>query len=142
MIRELESKDIEQVMEIWKESTIKAHNFISEDYWIESYKIVKDDYLPISKTFVYVEEKDIKGFISILNGDFIGAIFVDINSQGTGIGTALIDFVKSKYDKLSLAVYKNNKKSVEFYKKSKFILEKEEINEETNEVELIMTWRK
>ena len=141
MIRELESKDIEMVMDIWKEATIKAHNFIPKEYWIENYNIVKNDYIPLSKTFVYVEE-DIKGFISILNDEFIGAVFVHVGSQGEGIGTALMEFVKTRYDKLSLAVYKNNKKSVGFYKKSNFVLEKEEIDDDTKEIELLMTWKK
>ena len=33
MIRKLRNEDIEKVMKIWKDSTIKAHDFISKEYW-------------------------------------------------------------------------------------------------------------
>ena len=32
MIRDLKQKDIDKVMEIWLESTIKAHDFMPETY--------------------------------------------------------------------------------------------------------------
>lgn len=32
MIRKLENRDIETIMSIWKDSTIKAHDFIDEEY--------------------------------------------------------------------------------------------------------------
>ncbi|MBE6067452.1 MAG: N-acetyltransferase [Clostridium lundense] len=140
MIRELETNDINKVMEIWKHATIEAHNFINKEYWLDKYNEVKNVYIPMSKTFIYEEDNDIKGFISILNDDFIGALFVDISSQGKGIGSELIDFVKERYNKLSLDVYKNNKKAVEFYKSIGFILYEEKIDEDTNEKELIMRY--
>lgn len=139
MIRELEINDINEVMEIWKYATIEAHNFINKEYWLGKYSEVKDVYIPMSKTFIYEENNDIRGFISILDDNFIGALFVDISSQGKGIGSQLIDFVKKRYNKLSLAVYKNNKKAVEFYKGAGFVLDEEKIDEGTNEKELIMT---
>ena len=33
MIRDLKQKDIDKVMEIWLESTVKAHDFMPEKYW-------------------------------------------------------------------------------------------------------------
>ena len=58
MIRQLQNKDIDKIMEIWLESTIDAHKFISKEYWNENYNIVKDMYIPMSKTFVY-EDNDV-----------------------------------------------------------------------------------
>ncbi|WP_097027696.1 N-acetyltransferase [Clostridium peptidivorans] len=141
MIRELEAKDINRVMEIWKHATLEAHSFIDEKYWLGKYNEVKDIYIPMSKTFIYEESNNIKGFISILNDDFIGALFVDISSQRKGIGGQLVDFAKKRYNKLSLAVYKNNTKAVEFYKSVGFVLDEEKIDEDTNEKELIMRWK-
>lgn len=140
MIRELEANDINKVMEIWKHATIEAHSFIDKEYWLDKYNEVKGVYIPMSKTFIYEESNDIKGFISILNDDFIGALFVDVSSQGKGIGSQLVDFVKGRYHTLSLAVYENNKKAVEFYKSIGFILYEEKIDEDTNEKELIMRY--
>ena len=115
MIRDLKQKDIDKVMEIWLESTIKAHDFIPEKYWQDNYNAVKDIYIPQSKTYVYEEGEEIKGFISILNDDFIGALFVSPNEQGKGIGSKLIEYANAKFNNLKLAVYKQNQKSVDFY---------------------------
>lgn len=131
MIRKLENKDIDRVMEIWLESTIKAHDFIEKKYWEDNYKVVKEDYIPISDTFIYEYEKGIKGFISIINNEFIGALFVGNDYQGSGIGRALIEYVDNLYDSLTLAVYKDNIKSVEFYKHMNFKIVSENVNEDT-----------
>ena len=138
MIRQLQNKDIDKIMGIWLESTIDAHKFISKEYWNENYNIVKDMYIPMSKTFVYEDNDDIRGFISIINNDFIGALFVEKNYQSQGIGKSLIDYAKNLYDNLSLAVYKENEKALEFYKKMGFKIISENINEDTNCVEYIM----
>lgn len=115
MIRNLENKDMDKIMEIWLRSTIKAHDFISKEYWENSYNDVRDVYIPVSETFVYEDKEGMKDFISIINNEFIGALFVDIDYQGSGIGKKLINYVMDKYKKLNLAVYKDNKKSIEFY---------------------------
>ena len=138
MIRQLQNKDIDKIMEIWLESTIDAHKFISKESWNENYNIVKDMYIPMSKTFVYEDNDDIRGFISVINNNFIGALFVEKNHQGQGIGKNLIDYAKNLYDNLSLAVYKENEKALEFYKKMEFKIISENINEDTNCVEYIM----
>ena len=33
MIRKFEKKDINAVMEIWKNENIRTHNFIAKEYW-------------------------------------------------------------------------------------------------------------
>ena len=105
MIRDLKQKDIDKVMEIWLESTIKAHDFIPEKYWQDNYNAVKDIYIPQSKTYVYEEGEEIKGFISILNDDFIGALFVSLNEQGKGIGSKLIEYANAKFDNLKFVPF-------------------------------------
>ncbi|WZL73072.1 N-acetyltransferase [Clostridiaceae bacterium 35-E11] len=144
MIKKLEVnvKEINKVMKIWKEATMKAHRFISEAYWLENYNVVKEKYIPMAETYVYLEENEIKGFISILAGEYIGGLFVDINCQGKGIGEKLITYTKDIYDKLKLAVYKENEKAVGFYKKMGFIVKHEQLNEETNEPEYIMVLKR
>lgn len=138
MIRKLKKEDINRIMEIWFESTIKAHSFIDEKYWRESYIKVRDMYVPMSETFVYEEDDNIIGFISIIEKNFIGALFVDNNFFGKGIGSKLIDFALEKYKSLNLAVYKDNKNAVEFYKYKNFKMVCEQINEETGSIEYIM----
>ena len=138
MIRKLNEADIDKVMDIWMKSTIKAHDFISKEYWQNNYNTVKEVYIPMSETFVYKDVQGIKGFISEINNEFIGALFVDIDFQGNGIGKQLIDYAVSKYGKLQLAVYKENKKSVEFYINRGFKIIEEQINDDSKHVEYIM----
>ena len=46
MIRKLNEADIDKVMDIWMKSTIKAHDFISKEYWQNNYNTVKHSNLP------------------------------------------------------------------------------------------------
>lgn len=138
MIRSFNNTDIDNIMNIWMKSTIKAHDFISKEYWEKNYNIVKDIYIPMAKTFIYEDKEGIKGFISIIDNEFIGALFVDVNSQGQGIGKELISYTVDKYKKLDLAVYKENKKSVDFYINRGFKIIKEELNEDSGHMEYLM----
>ena len=138
MIRNIENKDIDKIMDIWLRSTIKAHDFIPKEYWENNYNTVKNVYIPMAETFVYEDEECIKGFISIINNEFIGALFVDIDFQNSGIGKKLINYSINKYKNLRLAIYKENKKSVEFYINRGFKIIKEDINEDSGHKEYIM----
>ena len=138
MIRSIENKDIDKIMNIWLRSTIKAHDFIQKEYWEKNYNIVKDIYIPMAETFVFEDEECIKGFISIINNKFIGALFVDIDFQNSGIGKKSINHVTDRYKNLNLAVYKENKKSVDFYINRGFKITKEQINEDSGHNEYIM----
>lgn len=141
MIRYLKQKDIDKIMKIWLESTIKAHDFIPKKYWQDNFNVVKDTYIPQSKTYVYEEDEEIKGFISILNDNFIGALFVSPNEQGKGVGSKLIEYANNKFDNLKLAVYKQNQKSVDFYIKKGFEILSKEINEDSGFEEYIMIYK-
>ncbi|ELC8442262.1 N-acetyltransferase [Clostridium perfringens] len=127
-------------MRIWLESTVKAHDFIEKEYWEKNYNVVREVYIPMAETFVYYEDKKIKGFISIIDNEFIGALFVDVQNQGLGIGGKLLDYVNAKYKNVNLAVYKMNEKAVEFYKNNGFKIIKEQENEDSGFVEYIMEY--
>ena len=42
MIRKLQKADINRVADIWLKTNLKAHFFISEQYWISNYEFVKE----------------------------------------------------------------------------------------------------
>ncbi|MCY6959525.1 N-acetyltransferase [Clostridium brassicae] len=142
MIKELEEFEIEAIMDIWLKTNITAHSFIPEQYWIKNYSLVKEEYIPISITFIYKEDSVIKGFISIIDNSFIGALFVLENYQGQGIGKKLLNYCKSIYSSLELAVYIENISSVNFYKHCGFVIKKEQQNEDSGFMEYIMSWIK
>ena len=140
MIRRMNDsvEELDQVMNIWLSSTIKAHSFISKDYWKSNYNIVRDTYFPQSDVFIYIENEEILGFVAILNCNFVGALFVAVEHQGRGVGKKLIDFACCEYEGLTLAVYKDNERAVKFYQKAGFRINKEQPNDDTEIVEYIM----
>lgn len=139
-IRKLKECEIDYIMKIWLESTIESHPFIEEKYWNKNYDIVKEIYIPMAETFAFCNEEEINGFISIINDEFIGALFIDTKSQGLGIGGSLLKYVKSRYKNINLSVYKENNKAVEFYKKHGFKIIKEQNNEDSGFVEYLMNY--
>ncbi|WP_321428716.1 N-acetyltransferase [uncultured Methanolobus sp.] len=138
MIKEFENSEIDSIMDIWLKTTIDAHYFIPEYYWTERYNVVKEEYLPGSTTFVYKEHGTVKGFISVLDNSFIGALFVLEAQQRKGIGRKLLDYCKSFYPEMELAVYADNKPAIDFYTKNGFVIKKEQNNEDSGFVEYIM----
>lgn len=142
MIRKFKEEDTTKVMAIWTKGNFEAHSFIDKDYWLLNYNKVKDEYLKKSETYVYTENNEIKGFISILNNEYIGALFIKREYRKQGIGRKLINFVKDKYDKLTLNVYEKNINAILFYTKLGFINQKIQIDDKTNEKEYVMEWKK
>ena len=140
MIRKFEKNDINTIMKIWKNENIRTHKFISKEYWKNNYKYVKD-ILPKADIYVYVLHEHIVGFVG-LNNNYIEGIFVDINNQHSGIGTALLDRIKEDRESLTLSVYKKNVNAIKFYEKNNFIITSENIDKNTNEIEYTMTWNK
>ena len=83
----------------------------------------------------------IQGFIS-MTGNYLAALFVIPESQGTGIGKALLEHVKERHTEITLNVYAKNESSVLFYEKQGFRLIEEQIEERTGEKEFIMRWNR
>lgn len=140
MIRKFEKNDINDIMTIWKNENIKAHKFIPKEYWESNYNFVRDT-IPNSEIYIYINKEKIVGFVGI-NDNYIEGIFVDTNYQNDGIGTLLLNKLKENRQNLTLSVYKKNTKAIKFYKKNGFVITSKNIDENTNEVEYIMTWNK
>lgn len=142
MIRKFQEEDTDEVMQIWRNGNLKAHNFINSKYWFDNYEKVRKEYLPKSDTWIYLEGDIIKGFISVLDNKYIGALFVERQYQRDGIGTILIKHCKNLYDKLSLKVYKKNEGAISFYQAMEFETILGQVDEKTNELEYLMEWNK
>lgn len=142
MIKEMERRELNRIMDIWLKTNMKAHDFIDRQYWIKNYDIVEKEYIPASKTFVYKEDSIIKGFISIMDSSFIGALFVLDADQGNGIGKKLLNHCKGLYTNLQLCVYVENTKAVKFYKNCGFKIKAEQPNEDSGYMEYSMSWSK
>lgn len=141
MIRKLRENDLAAVTKIWLDSNIKAHYFISKEYWISNYPAVKE-MLPQAEVYVYEEEdtQQIIGFIG-LTENYIAGIFVQENAQSRGIGKQLLNYVKEIKTTLSLKVYQKNVRAISFYQREQFLIQSENIDD-NNEKEFIMSWKK
>ncbi|HPI90893.1 MAG TPA: N-acetyltransferase [Spirochaetota bacterium] len=131
--------DIPEVVDIWYETSIQAHSFIPKDYWEANKTLMKNKYIPMSETYLAVNDERIFGFISLID-DYLAAIFVRPETHGHGIGSSLLDHAKSNRKNLQLKVFCKNKKSIEFYKTKGFSIISESKDEETGENELVMRW--
>ncbi|MDF2595161.1 MAG: acetyltransferase [Clostridia bacterium] len=140
MIRDFEIDELETLMEIWLKTNIDAHDFINESYWKENYKLVKE-LLPNATLFIYEDNNVIEGFIGLMES-YVAGLFINATSQSKGIGKALLDYVKENHSELSLQVYNKNVGAVKFYLREDFVVLKEQIDENTGEVELVMNWSK
>lgn len=120
----------------------KSQGFISEKYRVANYEGVKEG---LSQAEVYVfqdsESGRIEGFIG-LTSNYIAGIFVREEVQSRGIGKQLLDYIKGLKFKLFLSVFQKNKQAVSFYQREQFIISSENLDENTNENEWIMTWEK
>ena len=145
MIRRLKPDEMDELIEIWLASTIQAHPFISESYWHESESIVRNVYIPQSATWVFIHQDEhqekMVGFISVLDPQFIGALFVSEAFIGKGIGQALMEHVKTHYSELSLEVYQKNHRAVHFYHHQGFRIEESAWQNETHHPTWIMSWQ-
>ena len=142
MIRKAKSTDIDKIMQIWLEANTKAHAFIAPVYWQKHFDEVKNHYLPQAETFVYEDKHQLKGFISILLDNFVGALFVDTRYQRQNIGTKLLDYARKQKSSLNLKVYALNQPAIKFYQKNDFKILAEKFDESTQNKELIMAWMK
>lgn len=141
MIRELQEEDIETVLTIWKEENVKAHDFIAASYWYSQIGMIKRE-LPQSEVYVYLDSKyNIAGFIG-LAGEYIAGLFVTHKKQSNGIGKQLLDYVKTRKNKLTLEAYEKNQSAIDFYQREGFVLKEASVDEGTGEKEFIMFWEK
>ena len=140
MIRKFESRDLDAVMQIWLHGNLNAHAFIAASFWTEHFEMVRD-LLPQAELYVHEDAgtRQIDGFIG-LTENHIEGIFVAKSARSKGIGKALLDHAKSFKPSLTLSVYQKNERALALYRREKFVVQSEGIDEDTNEAELQMLW--
>ncbi|KRL01173.1 GNAT family N-acetyltransferase [Liquorilactobacillus capillatus] len=132
--------ELNQIMKIWLNCNIDAHNFISEKYWQDNYDYVKD-ILPSAELFAYYKNNVIIGFLG-LTDNYIAGIFINKEFCSLSIGTKLLDTIKKKRSILNLSVYEKNKRAINFYLKNGFLIKDKAIDTSTDELEYQMQWNK
>lgn len=140
IIRKFTDADLDKVMNIWLDSNIQAHSFISEGYWKIASNFVKRA-IPVSEVYVCENEEGVCGFAGIEDSYIIG-LFVEDSARSKGIGKMMLDYIKNIREELTLNVYQKNERAIEFYKREKFTVEAETVDQNTKEQEFVMSWRK
>ena len=140
MIRDLQEKDIPRILDIWLDSNLEAHHFISDGFWFKNLPFVETT-LPQSEVYVCLFHDSIVGFIG-LSDDFIEGLFVASEYRSQGIGKQLLDYVKQEHHTLKLNVYIKNMRAVDFYKRNGFHINTNFIDEQTGENNYEMIWSK
>lgn len=69
-------------------------------------------------------------------------VIVEKNMRSKGIGKQLLNYVKKLKDEMHLSVYQKNYKAILFYQREDFVIQSESIDNDTNEKELLMSWKK
>lgn len=126
------------ISQIWLQSNLDTHDFISPAYWTNNLDFVKES-LSSALIYSYLYKNEIIGFIGLVDG-YIAGIFILKNFRSLGIGTKLLDATKEQNDNLTLSVFKKNKQAVKFYQKNGFTVLQERVDIETNELEYLMGW--
>ena len=93
------------------------------------------------EVYVFEADKMIQGFVG-LNDEYIEGIFVSDEMQSCGIGKLLLDYVKDKKVSLRLNVYQKNARAISFYQREGFIIQCEDLDEDTGEKEYTMLWKR
>lgn len=140
-IRKFKETDLPVVMQIWLDTNIQAHNFISPKYWEENSQMVKS-ILPQAEVYVYEYDatNEILGFIG-LTDNFIAGLFVKSDVQSKGIGKQLLDYAKAIKNELTLTVYAKSTRAINFYHREQLTTDSEKTDDNTGEKEFVLIWK-
>lgn len=131
-IRQYEKLDLEPVLDSWEVATRLAHAFMKDDFIAQERKNVAEIYLPNTDTWVAEIESEVKGFIALM-GNEVGAIFLQPNFHGKGIGKLLMDKAQELHGNLEVEVFKANTIGRVFYSKYGFEQVEEKLHEPTGQ---------
>ena len=142
MIRKFNPSGLDAVMELWLSANLDAHHFIPAEYWTGNFEMVSQ-ILPQAEVYVYDNPSTgtPAGFIG-LTDTYIAGLFVNKEVRSQGIGKKLLDHAKSLKPELTLKVYQQNTRAVEFYKREGFAATEEVVDEDTGALEYVMAWKR
>ncbi|MCF4980219.1 N-acetyltransferase [Pseudomonas gessardii] len=138
MIRPLDPTDLDCVLQIWLDASLIAHDFIDAAFWQSQVENMRNLYIPASQTFVIERQSRVVGFYSLLDQQ-MAALFVAPDCQGQGLGKQLVAHARRQRPVLTLAVYKNNSASYQFYLSQGFVVTHEEIDEHSGQAQYSMS---
>jgi putative acetyltransferase len=140
-IRNYTIDDDDAIIEVWEAATRLAHPFFTDDFIASERVAVREVYLPNTVTYVAEKDSRIAGFLSLI-GDEVGAIFVQPEFQGTGLGRALMDRAALGRNFLEVEVFQNNQIGRPFYVRYGFEEMRRSVHDATGETLLRLRWER
>jgi len=131
-IRQYEDRDLEAVLNSWEAATRLAHEFMTDDFIAQERKNVAEMYLPNTDTWVAELDGEVKGFVSLM-GNEVGAIFLQPDCHGKGVGKALMDKAQEIHGDLEVEVFEANVIGRDFYTRYGFENLEEKLHEPTGQ---------
>jgi len=139
MIRQATNTDFPELADIYHDASLLAHPFIDPEFIAKDRRRMREEYLPLNQLYVYEKKGDILGFIS-LTVDHINGLFIQVDAQRLGIGTALLNHVKERSKKLELCCFTDNYNAQRFYFSQGFEVVSEQRNDKLPFDEYVMRW--
>lgn len=140
MIRLMQNKDIDKIMDIWITATIPSHRFIDQSFWLKKYRKLKQK-MADTTTYVICEQEQIVGFVTIRNQEIL-ALSIISGKQGKGFGSSLLRHLQNEYDELHAGVYVKNEKAQHFFKKHGFHINERQNNADSHQMQNLIRWQK
>ena len=131
-IRKYRESDLQPVLESWEVATRMVHKFMSDAFVAQERVNIAKIYLPNTDTWVAEIDGEVKGFIALM-GNEVGALFLQPEYHGKGIGTALMNKAQELQGNLEVEVFKVNISGQRFYTKYGFELMEEKLHEPTGQ---------
>lgn len=135
LIRGFRPGDRDELLDVWFRASKIAHSFLPDEFFTLERTNIAEQWLPIAATRVYESDGHVVGFLSLV-GNEVGAVFVDPDHQGRGIGRALMDDARDARPYLELGVLEANASGRGFYRRYGFVEVGRQISEATGLLEL------
>lgn len=125
-----DSNDLTGVISSWENASKIAHPFLTEIFLETERYNIPNVYLPNADTWVADLDGIVIGFIALI-GNEVGAIFVEPEFHGTGVGLSLMNNAQQIHEDLEVEVFEENSIGRKFYASYGFSLLTEKIHEAT-----------
>lgn len=114
-IRKSTSSDAPVLSDIWRDSALATHDFLSQNDFKEIEVMVREQYLPNAEVWVAEDAGKPVGFMGMTDSH-IDSLFIAPNLRGKGVGKHMLAHAKSLFgDKLTVDVNEQNSQGVGFY---------------------------
>lgn len=138
-IRQYTEADLDGVLSSWENASRIAHPFLAEEFLEKERYNIPNVYLPNADTWVADIDGTVVGFVALV-GNEVGAIFVEPEHHGKGVGKALMDKAQEIHGGLEVEVFEKNSIGRKFYARYGFKPLSEKIHEETGNNVLRLTY--